>query len=105
MKKYDCDGGAIAIGTKGCVAHYPNGYGDGTFSVEILKTDEQLKKFRNKYRDWRFVGSVEGNEINIYSYDCLHGEELEDKANILYTLSGRYGVFVNNGKVVLEQWS
>ena len=104
MKKYDCDGGSIAIGTKGCIACFPNGYGDGAFSVRIVNTDEQRKKFCDNKDDWKYVGSVEGDEINVYSYDCLQGEELEDRSNILYTLSGRYGVYRNNGKIVLEQW-
>ncbi len=105
MKKYyDCDGGTIAIGTKECRSCFPNGYGDGCFSVEVVSTENQKKTFKEYYRNWEYVGSVEGTEINVYDYDCLNSDELEDKSHILFTLSGRYGVYRNNGKIVLEKW-
>ena len=105
QKYYDCDGGSIAIGTRNCTAHFPNGYGDGTFSVRVVSTEKDRKKFCKESANWDYCGSVEGDEINVYAYDCLRGDELEQKANILYTLSGRYGVYRNNGEIVLGQWS
>ena len=105
MKKYECDGGSILIGTRDSATSFPNGYGDGCFSVSIVKTDEQKKKFYQKHNKWEWVGAVQGDCINVYSYDCLHGDELEDEENILYTLSGRYGVYCNNGKITLEKWN
>ena len=103
MKKYECDGGTIMIGTKDSRVCLPNGFGDGCFSVEIIKTDKQKEEFRKK-NNWKWVGAVNGEKFYVYSYDCLRGDELVDKENILYTLSGRYGVYVNNGNVVLEKW-
>jgi len=106
MKKhYDCDGGSIAIGTKECRSCFPNGYGDGCFSVEVVSTKEQKKIFNEHYSNWKFVGSVEGSAINVYDYDCLNIDELEDKSHILFTLSGIYGVYCNNGDIVLDKWN
>lgn len=103
-KIYSCDGGTIMIGTKDFRICLPNGYGDGDFSVKIVKTEKQKAEFNKEYSKWNWLGSVEGTEINVYSYDCLHEDEIEDKENILYKLSGRYTVYCNNGKIVLEQW-
>lgn len=105
MKKYECDGGTIMIGTKDSRVCLPNGYGDGSFKVSIVKTDEQKKKFYKEYKKWKWVGAVNGDSFNVYSYDCLHGDDLTDKSNILYTLHGRYGVYHYNGNIVLEKWS
>ena len=104
MKYYSCDGGTVMIGNKNFRVHIPNGYGDGDFSVKIVKTAEQREAFNKEYDNWDYKGSVEGDEINVYSYDCLRGEELDDKRNILYTLSGRYGVYSNRGKITLVTW-
>ena len=106
MKKhYDCDGGSIAIGTKECRSCFPNKYGDGCFSVKVISTEKQKKTFNEHYSKWRYVGSVEGTGINVYDYDCLHGDELEDESHILFTLNGRYGVYCNNGKIILDKWN
>ena len=106
MKKYyGCDGGTIMIGTKECRSCFPNGYGDGEFSVEVISTEKQKKEFNKNYKKWNWLGTVEGNEINVYSYDCLDQSEIENtKENILFTLSGRYGIYRNNGKIILEKW-
>lgn len=102
MKKYSCDGGTIMIGTKDCRICLPNGYGDGDFSVNVFKTQEQKEEFHKKYNKFEWVGTIEGTEINIYSYDCLTQEEVEDvKSNVLYTLSGRYGIYIYYGEVIL----
>lgn len=105
MKTYSCDGGTIMIGTKDFRVCLPNGYGDGEFSVEIVETQKQKEKFNKECQRWKWLGEVEGNEINVYTYDCLTTEEIEKtKINVLYTLSGKYGVYRNNGKIVLEKW-
>ena len=92
------------IGTKDCRTCFPNGYGDGSFSVTVIKTNEQKEKFNKEVDLWKWLGTVEGAEINVYSYDCLNQDEIEDSSNILYTLSGRYAVYRNNGKIALERW-
>lgn len=101
-KYYICDGGSLAIGTPTARFNVVNRYGDGEWAVEVHNG------FRSCDRtDLLFMGSVEGSEINVYDYDCLTDTDLEDPAHILFTLSGRYGVFarVNSGDIVLEKWS
>ena len=104
MKKYNCDGGSILIGTTRNRVNLPNGYGDGCFRVSIVQTDEQKKKFYQKRDEWKWVGTVRGNRFYVYSYDCLHGAELDNEDNILYVLSGEYGVYHNQGDIILERW-
>ena len=104
MKRYECDGGSIMIGTAKSRVCLPNGYGDGCFKVSIVKTDEQKKKFCQQHNKWKWIGAVNGNRFYVYSYDCLRGAELDNEENILYVLSGRYGVYCNNGDIVLEKW-
>ena len=94
-KRYSCDGGSIMIGNRDSRVCFPNGFGDGDFNVSINES----------CIGWRWVGTAEGDCFHVYSYDCLHGDELDNKENILYTLSGRYGVFCNLGDIVLEKWS
>ncbi len=101
-KKYCCDGGTIMIGTKESRVCFPNGYGDGEFSVKLVRTKKQRECFANEYKKWQYLGVIEGKNFYVWSYDCLLDHELNEE-HILYTLSGRYAVFRNNGKIVLEK--
>lgn len=104
MKKYECDGGTIMIGTRDSRVCLPNGYGDGCFKVFIIKTDEQRKKFI-KQNGWDWLGTVNGECFYVYDYDCLRDDDLTDPAHILYTLHGTYGVYCSNGDITLEKWN
>ena len=99
-RTYECDGGTIMIGTKESRTSLPNGYGDGEFEVSVIEGED--KKEFSKSKGWQWVGAVEGENINVYSYDCLHEDELDD--SILYNLSGRFGVYCREGDIVLERW-
>ncbi len=99
--EYICDGGSIMLGNETSRACFPNGYGDGCFTVEVF--DEGENELGS---NWRWLGTVEGTGENIYHYDCLRGESLTDKTEILYTLpEGRYGVYHNGGNIALELWN
>lgn len=104
MKKYNCDGGCIMIGTVESRTCFPNGYGDGCHNVSVIKTEEQKKKFKenNKNDDWTWLGTVEGIKFHVWDYDCLSDDELTEE-NILYTLSGRYAVYRKQGNITLEK--
>lgn len=108
MKKtYNADSGCIAIGNENFQAHYPNGYGDGSFKIELVQTNKEKDKFYKKmYEDYKFLGSIEG-DCNVYCYDCLDDEELKDKKNILFKLSGRYQIHRHrdNGNIVIDKLS
>lgn len=103
--KYSCDGGAIALGNETFTCHYMNNYGDGTHLVHIKEPHENFPY--GDYREWHFEGSIEGT-FNVYIYDCLPKKELTDKANILTTLTGRYGIYSKkgdySGDMLLEHW-
>lgn len=98
-KTYTCDGGSICIGTKASRAFFPNNYGDGGFYVYTCSNLRELKG------DWMFKGAVEGTNINVYKYDCLSNEECENHKNILFTLTGRWGVYAQGGDIALERWN
>ncbi len=100
MKKirYSCDGGAVCIGTRNARTCFTNGYGDGTFTVTVYEGGDRFDS-----DGWNFVGSVEGDTINIYDYDCYTNDECDN--NIALTLSGRYGVYIDRGSVALEKWN
>lgn len=100
--KYECDGGTIMLGNETSRVCIPNGFGDGRFTVEVRDSESRDYKYTN---NMRWYGTVSGDNIHIYNYDCLHRDELTDDDNILYTLpEGKYAVYTSNGYVVLEQW-
>lgn len=100
--EYSCDGGALMLGNKDFQVDFPNDYRDGRHSVYIGKSGYTVASEFHGDRV-KFVGSIEG-EFNVYSYDCLRGEELIDSDNILVTLNGRYGVYACDGWMFLEKW-
>lgn len=100
--EYSCDGGSLMLGNKDFQVAFPNGFGDGGFPVYIGGPGRRVCKEFHGDRV-RFVGSIEG-KFNVYSYDCLNGDELVDSDNILVTLNGRYGVYACEGYMFLEKW-
>lgn len=89
------------IGTKESRASFPNGFGDGEFEVSVVEDTKDKETF-HKQSGWKWVGTVEGENINVYSMDCLNEDELDD--SILYNLSGGFGVYCREGDIVLERW-
>jgi hypothetical protein len=100
---YECDGGTIMLGNETSRACFPNGYGDGEFTVTVTTT-KTYGKYRNHEFEW--LGTVAGNNIHIYNYDCWASEDsLTDENNILYTLpEGRWAVYALDGNILLELW-
>ena len=87
---YSAEGGSLMLGTEAFKAHYSNYYGDGTFTVYI---DEN----GNDPDNWKFVDSVEG-QFKVYDWDT-------NDAEILTTLSGRYGIYCKRGNMLLVKWN
>lgn len=108
-RRYSCDGGCIAIGNGSCTIHLPNGFGDGSHRVMVGTKDEMRKtKFGGNRlefgMEWRWAGIIEGDAINVYDGDCLCGDVAD--SHILFTLHGRYSIYVNNnsnsGDILIE---
>lgn len=99
-KTYECDGGSIAIGTVDARVQIPNCWGDGKHTVSIMEYGETLPS------ETEFRGAVQGKHIKVYQYDCFTDEECKEKKNILFTLSGRFGIFAvqNSGDIILQRW-
>lgn len=85
------DAGSVKAGNDGFTILL-NAGGDGWKTVAVYD-----KRVVND-SVFRCMTSIEGEDFNIYSYDC--GDE------VALTLSGRYGVYArfNDGVVVLERW-
>ena len=74
--EYSCDGGSLMLGNKDFQVDFPNDYGDGRHSVYVGTIGRTVPDTFHGDRV-KFVGSIEG-EFNVYSYDCLNGDELVD---------------------------
>jgi hypothetical protein len=91
--QYSTDGGSLDIGTDAGYASFLNDYGDGVFNVHIhddIRPDKQ---------GWDFIGAYGGTGFHVYG-DSGHDD-------IIATLQGRWGVFVNhqsNGDMMLVPW-
>lgn len=99
-KMYGCDGGSLLIGTTTARSAFPNCYGDGTHKVIV--TDRENWKTPKLFR-----GVVQGSSIKVFNYDCLNDEECTDEENVLFTLSGKYGVYAveHSGDMILVKWN
>ena len=94
--RYSCNGGTIMIGNETSRVCIPNGFGDGTFNVEIILRGKYPNPKFNKYE---FVASVVGSNLNVYACDWLNEDGLVAE-NVLYTLPpGDYAVYVYDGRV------
>ena len=94
-KKYSCDGGCVLIGNATCRFHIPNDFGDGTHKICVTNVRADIS---TKYR---WVGCIEGDIIYVYSYDCLRESELSE--NVLFSLSGKYDIYVHCGDIMLKE--
>lgn len=100
-KHYACDGGSIMIGNETCRACFPNHYGDGCHNVYLYSRGEKCPVWGE---EWYFMGTVEGTNLNVYDYDCYHGDALTCESNFLFVLSGRYAVYANDGDIIIQEW-
>ena len=82
---YTCDAGSLKVGNDEFQMLIGNGYGDGCFNVTI--SDEQPEG------DWEFVGSFQGKNVNIYSYDCA--------SHPIHNVTGTVHVYRNYGYMYL----
>ena len=100
MKEFTCysDVRSVTVGSKEFRVDLPNRGGDGTTMCYIFE-DEGEFALNKDHSNSSFVTCVEGT-FNVYNYDCTSGID-ED---ILITLTGRYGVYRSNMKVILVKW-
>ena len=83
--------GGIKIGVENFTILAPNDYGDTNKNIVSINDKDTLNTTSFKY--WT---TIEGKEINIYSYDC--GNE------VATTISGRYGIYYKDRIVIFERW-
>lgn len=91
VEQYICDGGALMIGKRGFTMSLSNNVGDGKYSVYLYSSDAEF--YRANPHIYRWLGSVKGDNINIYYYDCLDDAELSASECILFTLTGSYFIY------------
>jgi len=99
MKTYYCDSdiGSVLVGNKEMQFALPNIGGDGTTKLIVCSMSEYENKVSRP--DDEFVTSING-KFNVFSYDCSNG----DDEDVIATLEGRFGVYRNSWKVILERW-
>lgn len=85
------DAGGVKIGNDSFSVIIPNGYGDTDKNIVAVIDDNSLNKTA-----FDFWSVVEGTNISIYEYDCGN--------DTVATLSGEYGVYVNDRVIVFEKW-
>lgn len=90
------DSGSVRVGNEGFVTHFHNGRGDGDSRVAVVNNREFYG-----VNLLTFQGSIQGDNINIYSYDSglINNNDIAGKMD-----SGRYGVYTGKGFVVFEKW-
>ena len=97
----EADGGSLAIGFGGFVAHYLLNGGDGSVDIRVFDSENEFDTHTKEatYRKYDFVGFVSGDTIEIYDYDC--------GGNVLAVLSGRYAIYMGEhgyNKVAIVKW-
>lgn len=85
------DVGGVKVGNESFSFIVSNGQGDGVTRCAIFKKGEWNNAFLN------FETSIQGEDINVYAYDC--GTEIAEKLE-----AGRYGIYRGYGFVVFEKW-
>ncbi len=99
-----CDAGALMIGHPDFVVRIPNEFGDGSWRLVVLSSDEQFDAYDEGYT---FRGTIDGHDMKVFSYDCLNlkrdGIRPED---VLCTLDGSYFIYArlgDTGDMLLHQ--
>lgn len=70
---------------------------------KLLSVFDEALIYRT-YKEERIIKvCVDNLYINTYDLDWWNSE-YKDNKHILFRLSGRFGVFANNGNIVLERW-
>lgn len=90
VKKTYSDAGSLAVGCAQCRFYIPNRSGDGVMRYAVVGK-----------REWNhgmadFTTMIDG-DLDIYDCDCGY--------DISETISGRFGVYVYDGIVILERWN
>lgn len=88
--KTTSDAGSVKVGSDAFSVLLPNGRGDGVTRCAIVDCGSWCSNFLT------FFTSIQGDAINIYSYDC--------GSSVAKTIKGRYGVYYGDGFVVFEKW-
>ena len=93
---YTSKGGTVCIGNGLCRATFSNGLGDGRFLITVAdKEPDRLQ--------WKYRGSVAGSDICVLKHDYYEDNNIPE-SDVLCHLSGRYGVYSNDGDIYLQKW-
>ena len=84
----ESDVGAVKIGNESFTFNLPNGIGDVRNVIEIW---EVAGNYEETKFDEEFEFMINGEEINIYQYDC----DKPVKENVAYTIHGEHAVYID----------
>lgn len=104
-KEYYSEGASILIGNAECQTAFPNGWGDGCFSVHVIEEKDVSDVSYHELHDkgWRYVGCIHENSLNVYKYD--YTKNFTKAENILFCLSGNFQVFNKDGDIILYKYN
>lgn len=92
--KYSCDGGCVVvqIGKRNFI-HYNNGVGDGEYEAFEFDSKKEFDDYckRHYVSNHYYKGVAEFYRAKVLDYDCSGSS-----ANTLFTLNGRYHIYINN---------
>ena len=83
------DIGSISVGNDNFRYNIPNNYGDCENNVFIINSNKHIECLK-------FETTISGDNINLYDYDCGN--------DILYTLKGKYAVYLGIRVVAFVKW-
>nr|DAT88055.1 MAG TPA: hypothetical protein [Caudoviricetes sp.] len=90
VKKTYSDAGSLAVGCDQCRFYIPNRSGDGVMRYAVVEKGEWNHGMADFY-------TMISGDLDIYDCDCGY--------DISETISGRFGIYVFEGIVILERWN
>ena len=110
-EKYICDAGSLAIEfNDGSIMRINNCYGDGEFKTYVFDSTEEFQDYKNNHYQfatmredcYQFVGLNYFGKAKVLNYDSFEPYQKRVgwiNKQVLFTLSGKYEIYVNSGKV------
>lgn len=109
-KMYVADAGSIQVQCGESYISIDNNYGDGQFKAYLFDSEKEFNSYKEEHysfpcmreTNYRFAGLHYFNNAHVLNYDCWEpgkNHYFIFEKEILFTLNGRFAVYVNNGKV------
>lgn len=95
------DIGSVLIGNTEWTFAVPNGEGDGITTVYVFDSQSEFDHHEKIISAESYISCAQG-VFNIYAHDCAFMNI--EKAQVVTSLFGRYGIYAEKQKVVFVRW-